>query len=109
MTRHNRTSAGRDAMLQPLKQSELGSARLRLGVQSAIIAFARSGRMLDAALAYAAHGLPVFPLDVRSKAPIPKRDPDPTGKLKKGVPKTGGVYKATCARLRSAVARRDNR
>jgi Bifunctional DNA primase/polymerase, N-terminal len=78
-----------------LKQSELGSARLRPAVQAAIMAFARSGRMLDAALAYAGHGLPVFPLDVRSKAPIPKRDPDPTGKLKQGIPGTGGVYKAT--------------
>src|ERR1700677_4247905 len=49
---------------------------LRVAVQAAIHAYAKSGRMLDAALAYAAHGYPVFPLSKRTKAPIPKADKD---------------------------------
>ena len=49
--------------------------------------------MLDAALAYTAHGIPVFPVDAVTKAPIPKRDRDPvTGKKIAG---TGGCKKAT--------------
>jgi hypothetical protein len=69
--------------------------RLRLAVQAATEAYASTGRMLDAALAYASWGIPVFPVDIESKRPIPKRDPDPTGKFKDGIPGTGGVYKAT--------------
>jgi hypothetical protein len=69
--------------------------RLRLAMQAAIATYASSGRMLDAALAYAEWGIPVFPVDVKSKVPIPRRDPDPTGEFKDGIPGTGGVYKAT--------------
>jgi Bifunctional DNA primase/polymerase, N-terminal/Primase C terminal 2 (PriCT-2) len=69
--------------------------RLRPAVQAAIEAYEKSGRMVDAALAYAAHGFPVFPLDVRSKRPISRRDRDPSGKHPKDIPGTGGVYKAT--------------
>jgi hypothetical protein len=65
---------------------------LRVAVQAAIEACARSGRMLDAALAYAAHGFPIFPLSKHSKAPIPKADRDAHGKK---LAKTGGFYKAT--------------
>jgi hypothetical protein len=65
---------------------------LRVAVQAAIHAYAKSGRMLDAALAYAAHGYPVFPLSKRTKAPIPKADKDVHGKK---IPRTGGFYKAT--------------
>lgn len=68
---------------------------LRRAVQAAVAAYAASGRMLDAALVYAEHDLPVFPLDVKTKAPIPPRD----GKTKenpKGIPGTGGHKKATC-------------
>ena len=65
---------------------------LRVAVQAAIHAYAKSGRMLDAALAYAAHGYPVFPLSKRTKAPIPKADKDVNGKK---IPRTGGFYKAT--------------
>ena len=79
---------------EPL-EAALRPPRLRTAVRAAIDAHARSGRMLDAALAYAAHGFPVFPLDVDSKRPIPKRDPDPTGKFEDGIPGTGGIYKAT--------------
>jgi hypothetical protein len=53
--------------------------------------------MIDAALAYAEHGVPVFPL-TQAKKPIPKRDPDPSGKFKDGIPGTGGFYKATTDR-----------
>src|SRR4051794_35994937 len=62
-------------------------------VQAAIDAYAASGRMLDAALAYAALGIPVFPLSAHSKAPIPKRNKDAQGTE---IPRTGGFYKATC-------------
>jgi hypothetical protein len=65
---------------------------LGVAVQAAIDAHAKSGRMLDAALAYAAHGFPIFPLSQRSKAPIPKADRDALGKK---IPRTGGFYKAT--------------
>jgi hypothetical protein len=65
---------------------------LRMAVQAAIDAYATSGRMLEAALAYAAHGYPVFPLSKSSKAPIPKADKDVHGKK---IPRTGGFYKAT--------------
>jgi bifunctional DNA primase/polymerase-like protein/primase-like protein len=69
--------------------------RLRRAVQAASEAYANTGRMVDAALAYTDWGIPVFPLSVRTKKPIPKRDPDPTGKFKDGIPGTGGIYKAT--------------
>jgi Bifunctional DNA primase/polymerase, N-terminal/Primase C terminal 2 (PriCT-2) len=72
--------------------------RLRFAVRAAVTAFEKSGRMLDAALAYAEHGVPIFPLDPRSKKPIPRRDRDPTGKYPKGIPATGGLYKATTDR-----------
>jgi hypothetical protein len=81
------------------KSPNNGKASLRVAVQAAIDAYAISGRMLNAALAYASHGYPVFPLDEITKAPIPKRDPDPTGRFPKGFPGTGGVYKATCDEL----------
>src|ERR1700722_18445444 len=53
---------------------------LRMAAQAAIDAYATSGRMLEAALAYAAHGFPIFPLSKASKAPIPKADRDAHGK-----------------------------
>jgi Bifunctional DNA primase/polymerase, N-terminal/Primase C terminal 2 (PriCT-2) len=65
---------------------------LRMAVQAAIDAYTTSGRILHAALAYAAHGYPVFPLSKRTKAPIPKADRDAHNKK---IPKTGGFYKAT--------------
>src|SRR6516164_3937432 len=65
-------------------------------VREAIAIYAKTGRMGDAALVYGKHGIPVFPVDHRTKAPIPRRDPDPTGKHPQGIPGTGGFYKATC-------------
>jgi hypothetical protein len=69
--------------------------RLRLAVQAATETYASTGSMLDAALAYASWGVPVFPVDAKRKRPIPKRDPDPSGRFKDGIPGSGCVYKAT--------------
>src|SRR5208337_312712 len=68
--------------------------RLSMAVRAAISAYEKTGHMLDAALAYAAHGFPVFPLTSR-KTPVPPRDEDPSGKFKDGIPGTGSFKKAT--------------
>jgi hypothetical protein len=60
--------------------------RLRFAVQAAVTAFEKSGRMLDAALTYAEHGVPIFPLDPRSKKPIPRRDRDRPENIRKASP-----------------------
>ncbi len=73
---------------------------LRLAVRHAIYAYRKSGRMLDAALAYARFGVPVFPVTPDRKKPIPKRDYDPDGKYPDGIPGTGGIYKATTDPIR---------
>jgi hypothetical protein len=65
---------------------------LRVAVRAAILAYEKSGRMLDPALVYAAHGFPVFPLTI-DKTPVPKRDVDANGKP---IPGTGSFKKATC-------------
>jgi hypothetical protein len=67
-------------------------SRFAQAVRAAIAAYEKSGRMLDTALAYAAHGIPVFPLSV-NKTPIPQRDRDADGKP---IPGTGSFKKATC-------------
>ena len=92
------TGSGRDKARSgrpPYNSHHSPSQLFRIAVQAAIDAYAQSGRMVDAALAYAAHGVPIFPLSVTSKKPIPPRDPDPTGKYPDGIPGTGGLYKAT--------------
>src|SRR5215831_20896501 len=71
------------------------AADFAAAVREAIAIYAKTGKMLDAALIYAKHGIPIFPVDHRSKSPIPRRDPDPTGKRPGGIPGTGGFYKAT--------------
>src|SRR5689334_19702421 len=48
--------------------------------------------MLDAALAFAAQGWPVFPCHPETKQPLVKGDCDPYGRP---IPNTGGVKKAT--------------
>jgi hypothetical protein len=66
-------------------------ASLREAVRAAIEAYEKSGRMLDAALAYAASGIPIFPVTV-DKIPVPARDKDADGKP---IPGTGSFKKAT--------------
>jgi hypothetical protein len=63
-----------------------------LAVKAAIAAYAQTGRMVDAALAYAAHGIAVFPVSIDKKKPIPRRDIDEDGNPIGG---TGGFKKAT--------------
>src|SRR5258705_6976876 len=87
------TPASRFIMHVPIVGIVGPRAPLKVAVQAAIEAHAKIGRMLDSALAYAAHGYPVFPLDERSKAPVPRRDKDAHGNK---IPRTGGFYKATC-------------
>jgi hypothetical protein len=65
--------------------------QLRAATAAAIAAYETSGRMLDAALAWAAHGFPVFPVTV-DKKPVPARNRDVNGKP---IPGTGGFKKAT--------------
>jgi len=71
------------------------AAGFTAAVREAVEVYAKTGKLLDAALIYGKHGIPVFPCDPVTKVPIPRRDPDPTGKFKKGIPGTGGFKKAT--------------
>jgi Bifunctional DNA primase/polymerase, N-terminal/Primase C terminal 2 (PriCT-2) len=64
----------------------------RGAVQAAIEAYARTGHMVDAALAYAAHGVPVFPVSISSKKPVARRLNDDAGNPIDG---TGGFKRAT--------------
>lgn len=63
-----------------------------MAVQAAIAAYEKTGRMLDAALVYAAHGFPIVPANVKTKVPIAPADKDANGNK---ILQTGGVYKAT--------------
>jgi putative DNA primase/helicase len=71
------------------------AADFAMAVRAACEVYAKTGKLIDAALVIGKY-VPVFPVDHRTKAPIPRRDPDPTGKSKRGIPGTGGFYKATC-------------
>src|SRR5262249_23160608 len=73
-----------------------GAADFTAAVREAVTIYAQTGKLGDPALIYGKHGIPIFPVDHRNKRPIPKRDPDPTGKYPRGIPRTGGFYKATC-------------
>ena len=69
------------------KQSRPEVQSLRRAVRRAIKAFRASGKMGDAALAYADCGVPIFPVSPAKKTPIPPKI--------NGVPGTGGHYRAT--------------
>ena len=71
------------------------AATFAAAIRAAIAIYAKTGRMIDAALVCATYDIPNFPVDHRNKHPIPRRDPDPTGKRPGGIPGTGGFYKAT--------------
>jgi len=80
------------------KHPDLSSNRgssFAAAVREAIKVYAKTGKLLDAALVFARHGIPVFPCDPVTKVPIPRRDRDPTGKYPGGIPGTGGFKKAT--------------
>ena len=103
------SSVGSNKAAEPTSPPAIAqAARLRIAVRNAVEAYARTGQMVDAALEYAKLDLPVFPLDPRSKRPIPKRDPDPSGQYLDGIPGTGGVYKATTDPLQIRAWWRDN-
>src|ERR1700757_2900229 len=72
-----------------------GAADFAAAVREACALYAKTLRMREAALVFGKHGIPIFPVDHRSKSPIPRRDPDPTGKRPGGIPGTGGFYKAS--------------
>ena len=64
-----------------------GGIDFKRAVRAAIKAYDKTGSMREAALAYARNGVPVFPLDPRTKKPIAAKVDD--------VPGTGGFYRAT--------------
>src|SRR5262249_163397 len=72
-----------------------GAADFAAAVREAVAVYAKTKRMLDAALVFGKYDIPIFPVDHRTKAPIPNPAPDPTGKYPRGIPRTGGFYKAT--------------
>lgn len=63
-----------------------------LAVAAAVAAYEASGSMCDAALAYAANGVPVFPVTVDKKKPVAARLKDEHGNPISG---TGGFKRAT--------------
>ncbi len=73
--------------MEPHDEMDFGIA-----VNAAVAAHASVGTMVSAALAYAAHGVPVFPLDPETKKPLTARDKDASGN---SIPGTGGFKKAT--------------
>src|SRR5262249_22787999 len=82
----------------PTKQVPRGVASgpgFAAAVREAVAVYAKTGRLLDAALVFGKYNVSIFPCDPMTKVPIPRRDPDPTGKFKLGIPGTGGVKKTT--------------
>src|SRR5262245_3511666 len=71
------------------------AADFAAAVREAVEVYATTGRLGDAALVFGKYDVAIFPCDPVTKVPIPRRDPDPTGKFKRGIPGTGGVKKAT--------------
>src|SRR6478752_4917375 len=79
--------------MAPIKVATASPAPdFKRGVAAAVKAFAKTGRMVDAALAYAAHGVPVFPLTVGDKSPVAAKLKDEHGNP---IPGTGGFKRAT--------------
>src|SRR5262249_599477 len=68
---------------------------LAAAAREAVAVYAKTGRLLDAALVFGKYNVSIFPCDPEKKVPIPRRDLDPTGKYPRGIPGTGGVKKAT--------------
>jgi putative DNA primase/helicase len=71
------------------------AAEFSAAVREACAVYAKTLRMREAALVFGKYNIPIFPVDPRNKSPIPRRDPDPTGKHPRGIPGSGGLYKAT--------------
>src|SRR6516164_2756843 len=71
------------------------AADFAAAVREAVEVYAKTGKLGEAVLVFGKYDIPSFPVDHRTKAPIPRRDPDPTGKRKAGIPGTGGFYKAS--------------
>jgi len=69
-----------------------GGENFKRATRAAIKAYERSGRMIDAALTYAEHGIPVFPVTVDTKAPVARRLETTAGVPIDG---TGGFKAAT--------------
>src|SRR5262249_13811536 len=82
--------------IDPPAIEQKNGPNLAAAVREAIAVYATTGRLLDAALVFGKYNVSIFPCDPVTKVPIPRRDPDPTGKFKRGIPGTGGVKKATC-------------
>jgi hypothetical protein len=79
-------------LIIPTPTIQVTAAALRKAVAAAIEAFEQSGHMVDAALAYARNGVPVFPVNVRNKKPVAARLRDENNKPIAG---TGGFKRAT--------------
>ena len=80
-------------LIIPTPAIQVTAASLRLAVAAAIEAYEKTGCMVDAAAAYARHGVPVFPVNVRNKKPVAARLRDENNKP---IPGTGGFKRATC-------------
>jgi Bifunctional DNA primase/polymerase, N-terminal/Primase C terminal 2 (PriCT-2) len=75
-----------------LKPVEDAPGDFAAAVRAAEAAYARTGQMIDAALAYAEHGIPVFPCEVESKVPLARKLEGDDGNA---IPQSGGFYRAT--------------
>jgi hypothetical protein len=76
------------------QQGDGGAAKpdFQRATRAAIKVYNITESILEAALAYASHGVPVFPLDPKTKSPIAAKLKDEEGNSIAG---TGGFYRAT--------------
>ena len=87
-------SKQKGSTLEPDREQLAIAAAGRIVVfRNAVRAAINADSTVEAALAYAPFGFPVFPLNPINKTPIPPRDKDESGEPISG---TGGHYKATC-------------